>query len=76
MFTLTAQDKHGVLVSGACDEVRVRKLTPLECRRLQTWEDRYFYLAQAVNSDSQLYKQVGNCVTVEPIRRIAKRFGT
>ena len=62
MFTLTAQDKHGVT-----DGVRVRKLTPLECWRLQGFPDWAFYKAQEVNSDSQLYKQAGNSVTVNVI---------
>ena len=73
MFTITAQDKHGVMIEGD-QEVRIRKLTPRECFRLQGFPDEYFDRAQAVNSDSQLYKQAGNSVTVNVIYEIAKRL--
>ena len=53
---------------------RIRKLTPRECFRLQGWTDDYFEKAEFVNSDSQLYKQAGNGVTVNVIEVIAKRF--
>ena len=72
-FTLTSQDRHGVLLDDG-SEVRIRKLTPKECFRLQGWTDDYFERAQFVNSDSQLYKQAGNGVTVNVIEEIAKRF--
>ena len=54
--------------------VAIRRLTPLECFRLQGWEDEYFHRAALVNSDSQLYKQAGNGVTVPVIYEIARRF--
>ena len=73
MFTLTAQDKHGVLLSDG-RVVRIRRLTPKECFRLQGWTDDYFEKAQFVNSDSQLYKQAGNGVTVNVIQAIAERM--
>lgn len=109
MFTLTSQDRHGVMVEnpriwGGLQEhqtprydgvtptltsamgmgggqtpvletgVRIRKLTPKECFRLQGWADDYFYKAQEVNSDSQLYKQAGNGVTVTVIHAIARKL--
>lgn len=52
----------------------IRKLTPKECFRLQGWSDDYFEKAQFVNSDSQLYKQAGNGVTVNVIQEIAERM--
>ena len=70
---MTSQDRHGVLLDDG-SEVRIRKLTPKECFRLQGWTDDYFERAQFVNSDSQLYKQAGNGVTVNVIEEIAKRF--
>ena len=69
MFTLTGQDRHGV-----SDGLRIRKLTPRECFRLQGWTDEYFDRAAMVNSDSQLYKQAGNGVTVSVIQAIAERL--
>lgn len=102
MFTLTAQDKHGVAIiqkprgfnKGGEHEIaptlsanswhennllksgdiRVRKLTPRECWRLQGFPDWAFDKAQEVNSNSQLYKQAGNSVTVNVIAEIARRL--
>lgn len=53
---------------------KVRKLTPKECFRLQGWADDYTDKAMMVNSDSQLYKQAGNGVTVNVVRAIAERL--
>ena len=120
MFTLTAQDKHRVVVvreatskgyseaepgdsinlavpnsntrrgrvgkglantlDTGCQQavvgknLTIRKLTPLECFRLQGFPDEYFRRAAEVNSDSQLYKQAGNSVTVNVIHEIARRL--
>jgi DNA (cytosine-5)-methyltransferase 1 len=68
-FTLNTQDRHGIY-----DGLRIRKLTPRECWRLQGFPDWAFDKAQEVNSNSQLYKQAGNSVTVPVIYEIAKRF--
>lgn len=69
MFTLTSQDRHGIYTCG-----HIRRLTPKECFRLQGWTDDYFEKAEFVNSDSQLYKQAGNGVTVNVIKAIAERM--
>ncbi len=119
MFTLTGQDKHGIMVKEATkqgyakaspgdsvnytqpnsktrrgrvgegidntldtgcqqgvvtEDVRIRKLTPRECWRLQGFPDWAFDKAQAVNSDSQLYKQAGNAVTVNVVQAIAEKL--
>lgn len=70
--TLTGNSwqENNVLLSG----YRIRKLTPRECFRLQGFPDDYFDRAAAVNSDSQLYKQAGNSVTVNVIYEIARRL--
>ena len=60
-YTLTAQDKHGVLIEGY-----IRKLTPIECERLQTVPDNY----SAIVSNSQRYKMLGNGWTVDVIAHI------
>lgn len=72
-FTLTGQDIHGVLLDDG-REVVIRKLTPKECFRLQGFPDEYFDRASQVCSDSQLYKQAGNSVTVPVIYEIARRL--
>lgn len=119
MFTLTAQDRHGILIKEATPkgyaeaeigdsvnlshpnsktrrgrvgkqvantlltgesqgvvepDFRIRKLTPRECWRLQGFPDWAFDKAQEVNSNSQLYKQAGNSVTVNVIAAIAKEL--
>ena len=56
------------------DGFRIRKLTPKECWRLQGFPDWAFDKAQKVNSNSQLYKQAGNGVTVNVIAAIAKEL--
>ena len=119
MFTLTAQDRHGILIKEATKQgyaeaeigdsvnlshpnsktrrgrvgkqiantlltgesqgvvepdFRIRKLTPRECWRLQGFPDWAFDKAQEVNSNSQLYKQAGNSVTVNVIEVIAREL--
>lgn len=121
MFTLTGQDRHGVLIKnatkagallavpgdgietaysssntrrarvqpGRCSTitthgtagvlmdtspVRIRKLTPKECWRLQGFSDEQFEKAAEVNSNTQLYKQAGNAVTVNVVEAIGKHI--
>ena len=50
--------------------VKIRKLTPKECFRLQGFSDDLIEKAKAVNSDAQLYKQAGNGVTVPVVYAI------
>ena len=50
--------------------VKIRRLTPKECFRLQGFNDDLFEKAKAVNSDAQLYKQAGNGVTVPVVYAI------
>lgn len=68
--TLLTGESQGVVEP----DFRIRKLTPRECWRLQGFPDWAFDKAQEVNSNSQLYKQAGNSVTVNVIAAIAKRF--
>lgn len=70
-FSLTVRDRRGVLTNG----MRVRKLTPLEYWRLQGLPDWAFKRAREAGlSDSQLYKQAGNSVTVPVIKAIAENM--
>lgn len=55
--------------------LRIRKLTPLECWRLQGFTDEQFYKAKDSGvSNSQLYKQAGNAVTVNVVDYIVKNL--
>lgn len=54
---------------------RIRKLTPRECFRLQGFPDSEFDKLTANGiSNSQLYKQAGNAVTVNVIDAIGRRL--
>lgn len=71
--TLTSNSYHEN--NHLSDGFRIRKLTPRECWRLQGFPDWAFDKAQEVNSNSQLYKQAGNSVTVNVISAIAQGLG-
>lgn len=72
-FTLTAQNRHGVALLDK--NILIRRLTPRECWRLQGFPDEYFDKAKAAGiSDTQLYKQAGNGVTVNVARAIGERL--
>ncbi len=65
IFTITRQDRHGVF-----DGFRIRKLTPRECFRLQNFPDSFKFVV----SNSQLYKQAGNSITVKVLELIIKKL--
>ena len=70
MFTITAQDKHGIYHKG-----RIRKLMPIECWRLQGFTDEQFYKAEATGlKDGHLYKMAGNAVSVPVITAIGQKI--
>ena len=54
--------------------LRIRKLTPKECWRLMGFDDTDFEKAEAVNSNSQLYKQAGNSIVVDVIVKIYEKL--
>jgi len=55
-------------------EQKIRRLTPLETWRLQGFTDKEFWKAQKVNSDTQLYKQAGNTITVNVMVELLKKI--
>jgi len=64
-FTLTGQDIHGVYNGD-----RIRRLTPIECERLQGFPDNW----TKGLSDCQRYKCLGNAVTTNVITAIIERM--
>lgn len=77
--TLTTVEKDNVIVKNVSfnnkSEIRIRKLTPLECWRLMGFRDEAFYKAQELGiSDSQLYKQAGNSIVVNCLYYIFKNL--
>lgn len=65
--TLTTVQKDNVVV---CDDIQYRKLTPVECERLQTFEDNWTDCI----SNTQRYKSLGNAWTVDVIVHILKHI--
>lgn len=73
-FTVTVADRNGVMLKNG-DAVAIRKLTPRECWRLQGFSDEQFDKAKNAGvSNSQLYKQAGNAVTVPVVRAIGEKI--
>ena len=80
-YVVTAIDSYyykGMGIRGnkhravAYDKDKIRKLTPIECERLQGFPDNW---TEGV-SDTQRYKQMGNAVTVNVIQAIAEKLFT
>lgn len=78
--TLTTENMPSVLenfiweIDGHKYLIRIRKLTPRECWRLMDFSDEDFNKAQAVNSNSQLYKQAGNSIVKNVLCEVFKRL--
>lgn len=76
-YNLTDDEEHPLVVFVDKEKKihigRIRKLTPRECWRLQGFTGEQFDKVFATGmSDSQLYKQAGNAVTVNVISEIGK----
>lgn len=56
------------------NDLRIRKLTPLEVWRLMGFSDNDFDKAEKINSNTQLYKQAGNSIVVNVLMAIFKQF--
>lgn len=68
--TLTCKSDKKPLIETFQTQNRIRRLTPLECFRLQGFPDSYIKPC----SDSQTYKQAGNTITVNVIKAILKNL--
>jgi len=54
---------------------KIRRLTPIECERLQGFPDNWTqYGTEGLISDSQRYKMCGNAVTVNVVQAVAERI--
>lgn len=57
------------------NNLKIRKLTPLECWRLMGFTDDEFYKAKESGvSDTQLYKQAGNSIVVDVLEEILRNL--
>lgn len=67
--TLTAVDYKSPI--KIINDIRIRKLTPLECWRLMGFDDEDFKKAEVSGvSNTQLYKQAGNSIVVNVLEKI------
>ena len=57
-----------LIVSKKNDELCARKITPLECWRVQGFSDEDYYKALSVVGERKLYKQAGNSIAVSVIK--------
>jgi len=64
-YSITSQAEQGVMIGD-----RIRRLTPIECERLQGFPDDW----TVVGSDNQRYKQMGNSITVNVLKEIYKKI--
>lgn len=72
---LTMPEHNGV---SLFDGYRIRRLTPIECERLQGFPDDHTSLGNYDGevkpmSNTQRYKQCGNAVTVDVVEAVAKK---
>lgn len=70
--TLTSATAGSEKIVTPITYLRIRKLTPKECFRLMGFDDEDFEKAEAVNSNTQLYKQAGNSIVVPVVEYIIK----
>ena len=71
-FTLTKADQHAV-----AQEMAVRRLTPVECERLQGFPDGYTNIpwrGKAESPDGPRYKALGNSMAVPVMRWIGEHI--
>ena len=74
-FSLTATDIHGVALDDGT-KIKLRKLTPLECERLQGLPDGWteFYEDGRRVSDSERYERCGRTITIPVVEAIGRKL--
>jgi len=76
-FTLTKTDQHAVAYS-MITAMQVRRLTPMECERLQGFPDGYTDIKPngKPTADGPRYKALGNSMAVPVMRFIGERIAS
>ena len=74
-FTVGVVDRHGVAI-GTNEKLAIRKLTPLECERLQGLPDNFtkYYEDGSVVADSIRYERCGRTITIPVVEAIGKKL--
>ena len=71
----TLRTKASTDISGTPTINKMRRLTPIECERLQGFPDNWTqYGTEGPISDTQRYKMCGNAVTVDVVNAVGKRI--
>lgn len=73
-YTVDTCHTGGIKEEHEDQTVRIRKLTPKECWRLMGFDDEDFEKAEAVCSNTQLYKQAGNSIVVPVLEEILEKL--
>lgn len=72
--TIHLKDGNAITSNDDVSALRIRKLTPKECFRLMGFDDADFAKAEAVNSNTQLYKQAGNSIVVDVLEHLWRKI--
>jgi DNA (cytosine-5)-methyltransferase 1 len=72
--TMQGGNRQPMIVDGKKARYRIRKLTPRETWRLMGFSDSDFDKAQAVNSNTQLYKEAGNSIVKDVLMAIFRQM--
>ena len=73
--TLHSSSGQGGNTDQYIKQDNIRRLTPIECERLQGFPDNWTqYGSEGLISDTQRYKMCGNAVTVDVVKAVAERI--
>jgi len=60
---------------GVLEKTKIRRLTPIECERLQGFPDNWTKISiDGLISDTQRYKMCGNAVTVNVVQKVGENL--
>ena len=72
------REMHGnepKIVFHSKEQIYIRRMTPLECLRVQGFDDKAYFTMKKLNiSDSQIYKMAGNAVTTNVISALIRKI--
>jgi len=79
LYQPNSETQRGRVGKGVVNQYRIRRLTPIECERLQGFPDNHteygIYDCEVKKmSNTQRYKQCGNAVTVDVVKAVAQQL--
>lgn len=72
----TVMENHGTITAIQSNDLKIRKLTPLECFRLMGVKDEDYYKVAKNQSNSSLYHLAGDSIVVNVLMAIFKELIT